>query len=88
MTRTVFMTPNGLPANGQVTTARDIAKLSIAYLRRFPESLAIHSLQSYTTSTTRTTMQTGCSQMSGGRRPQDRFRLCVGIQHYRYGQAG
>ena len=48
MTHTVFMTPNGLPANGQVTTARDISKLSMAYLRRFPESLAIHSMQSYT----------------------------------------
>ncbi|MEN6483589.1 MAG: serine hydrolase [Syntrophobacteraceae bacterium] len=48
MTRTVFMTPNGLPACGQVTTARDISKLSTAYLRRFPESLAIHSMQSYT----------------------------------------
>ncbi|SPF34945.1 Penicillin-binding protein 6. Serine peptidase. MEROPS family S11 [Syntrophobacter sp. SbD1] len=42
-----FMTPNGLPAEGQVTTARDIARLSSAYLHRFPESLAIHSMQSY-----------------------------------------
>lgn len=48
MTRSHFMTPNGLPAEGQLTTARDIAKLSVAYLRRFPESLAIHSMQSYT----------------------------------------
>ena len=47
MTRSRFMTPNGLPAAGQITTARDIAKLSIAYLHRFPESLAIHSMQSY-----------------------------------------
>ncbi len=48
MTRSRFMTPNGLPAPGQVTTARDIAKLSVAYLHRFPESLAIHSMQAYT----------------------------------------
>ncbi len=48
MTRSRFMTPNGLPAEGQVTTARDIARLSVAYLRRFPESLTIHSMQSYT----------------------------------------
>src|SRR5208337_2684064 len=47
MTRSRFMTPNGLPAAGQVTTARDIARLSIAYIHRFPESLAIHSMQSY-----------------------------------------
>ncbi|ABK19727.1 D-alanyl-D-alanine carboxypeptidase family protein [Syntrophobacter fumaroxidans] len=42
-----FMTPNGLPAKGQLTTARDIARLSIAYLRRFPDSLTIHSMQAY-----------------------------------------
>ncbi|MHC1729959.1 MAG: D-alanyl-D-alanine carboxypeptidase family protein [Syntrophobacteraceae bacterium] len=47
MTNSRFMTPNGLPATGQVTTARDISKLSIAYLRRFPESLTIHSMTAY-----------------------------------------
>ncbi len=47
MTRSHFMTPNGLPADGQVSTARDIARLSIAYIHRFPESLTIHSMQSY-----------------------------------------
>ncbi len=48
MSSSRFMTPNGLPADGQVTTARDISRLSVAYLRRFPESLAIHSMQSFT----------------------------------------
>ncbi len=43
-----FMTPNGLPAPGQLTTARDMAILSMAYLHRFPESLSIHSMTSYT----------------------------------------
>ena len=47
MTNSRFMTPNGLPAPGQFTTARDISKLSVAYLRRFPESLSIHSMQAY-----------------------------------------
>lgn len=47
MSRSHFMTPNGLPAAGQLTTARDISRLSIAYLHRFPESLAIHSMQAY-----------------------------------------
>jgi D-alanyl-D-alanine carboxypeptidase len=47
MTRSHFMTPNGLPAEGQVTTARDIATLSVAYIHRFPDSLNIHSMQSY-----------------------------------------
>ncbi len=43
-----FVNPNGLPARGQLTTARDVAKLSMAYLRRFPEALEIHSIQAYT----------------------------------------
>ncbi|MGH6815038.1 MAG: D-alanyl-D-alanine carboxypeptidase family protein, partial [Hyphomicrobiaceae bacterium] len=37
MTRTRFVNPNGLPAPGQVTTARDLAKLAHAVIRDFPE---------------------------------------------------
>lgn len=37
MTRTNFANPNGLPAPDQVTTARDLAKLSRAIAREFPE---------------------------------------------------
>ena len=48
MSRSVFKNPNGLPATGQVSTARDIAKLSASYLQRFPESLAIHSMTNHT----------------------------------------
>jgi D-alanyl-D-alanine carboxypeptidase (penicillin-binding protein 5/6) len=48
MTHSTFKTPNGLPAPGQYTTARDILMLSTDYLHRFPEALAIHSLPNYT----------------------------------------
>lgn len=48
MRSSLFLTPNGLPAKGQVTTASDIARLSMSYLMRFPESLNIHSMTSYT----------------------------------------
>jgi len=48
MTHSTFKTPNGLPAPGQYTTARDILMLSTDYLHRFPEALAIHSLLNYT----------------------------------------
>jgi D-alanyl-D-alanine carboxypeptidase len=37
MTRTTFANPNGLPAFGQVTTARDLAKLARAVASEFPE---------------------------------------------------
>jgi D-alanyl-D-alanine carboxypeptidase len=37
MTRTKFANPNGLPAPDQVTTARDLAKLSQAVVRDFPQ---------------------------------------------------
>ncbi|MBU1174605.1 MAG: D-alanyl-D-alanine carboxypeptidase [Alphaproteobacteria bacterium] len=37
MARTHFVNPNGLPVEGQVTTARDLAKLTMAVLNDFPE---------------------------------------------------
>lgn len=37
MERTHFVNPHGLPAPEQVTTARDLARLSIAVVRDFPE---------------------------------------------------
>ena len=48
MNRSFFKNPNGLPARGQFTTARDILILACDYLRRFPESLDLHSQQYYT----------------------------------------
>ena len=47
MNDTVFKNPNGMPADGQVTTARDMLKLSASYLRRFPQSLTFHSMTTY-----------------------------------------
>ncbi len=47
MVRTTFKTPNGLPADGQVTTARDMLKLARAYLKRFPQALEMHSTRNY-----------------------------------------
>ncbi len=43
-----FLNPHGLPAAGQVTTARDMATLATSYLRRFPQSLRFHSMTEYT----------------------------------------
>ncbi|NMC50979.1 MAG: D-alanyl-D-alanine carboxypeptidase, partial [Desulfovibrio sp.] len=43
MTSTTFETVNGLPSPGQYTTARDMMKLSVSYLKRFPQSLEHHS---------------------------------------------
>jgi D-alanyl-D-alanine carboxypeptidase len=37
MTQTHFVNPNGLPADAQVTTARDLAKLAIAVRQEFPQ---------------------------------------------------
>jgi len=48
MKHSYFMNPNGLPAKGQVSTARDILILSHAYIRDFPEALQLHSMQEYT----------------------------------------
>jgi len=48
MTRSFFKNPNGLPARGQFTTARDMLILACDYLQQFPESLNLHSQQYYT----------------------------------------
>ncbi len=47
MSKSRFMNPHGLPAEGQITTARDMGTLAVAYLRRFPESLRFHSMHDY-----------------------------------------
>ncbi len=47
MSHTTFLTPHGLPADGQITTARDMATLDTAYLQTFPESLRFHSMKEY-----------------------------------------
>lgn len=44
MTRTVFQNANGLPHPEQVTTARDLAKLSRAVLSDYPEHVALWSM--------------------------------------------
>lgn len=48
MTKSRFRNPSGLPAPDQLSTARDLAKLSMAYLRTFPESLSVHSMTTHT----------------------------------------
>ncbi|GAB7080762.1 serine hydrolase [Megalodesulfovibrio paquesii] len=48
MKDTVYKNPNGLPAAGQLTTARDQLVLAAAYLKRFPNALTIHSTRSIT----------------------------------------
>ena len=44
MTRTLFINPNGLPAPEQVTTARDLAKLTRAILTEYPQYTPMWSL--------------------------------------------
>ena len=48
MTHSRFMNPNGLPADGQLVTARDMLRLASAYLEQFPKALTIHSMQFFT----------------------------------------
>lgn len=49
MTSTTFKNPHGLPAQGQLTTARDMLRLAVSYIRRFPDTLqSIHCKTSFT----------------------------------------
>ncbi|NDY55803.1 D-alanyl-D-alanine carboxypeptidase [Desulfovibrio sulfodismutans] len=45
MSSTTFKNPNGMPAEGQLTTARDMLRLAKTYLERFPGALTIHSMK-------------------------------------------
>jgi D-alanyl-D-alanine carboxypeptidase len=44
MTRTKFANANGLPAQEQVTTARDLAKLAVAVVKDYPEHAALWAM--------------------------------------------
>ncbi|MEG2139247.1 MAG: D-alanyl-D-alanine carboxypeptidase family protein, partial [Bilophila sp.] len=46
MTNSTFKNPNGLPAKGQFTTARDMGRLSYQYLKTHPRALRYHRMQS------------------------------------------
>lgn len=43
MTETEFFNPHGLPAKGQITTARNMLFLARAYIKAYPHSLAYHN---------------------------------------------
>jgi D-alanyl-D-alanine carboxypeptidase (penicillin-binding protein 5/6) len=47
MTHTRFMTPDGLPADGQLTTVRDMATLDRAIIQDFPEILKYTSTKEF-----------------------------------------
>ncbi len=48
MTRTVFRNASGLPDSNQVTTARDMVRLSLAMRRDFPQYQHYFAMKSYT----------------------------------------
>jgi D-alanyl-D-alanine carboxypeptidase len=48
MFRTFFQNASGLPADGQVTTARDLAILATAFVRDFPQHYALFNQRSVT----------------------------------------
>ena len=43
MRATTFKNPTGLPAKGQLTTARDMMRLATAYLKRHPQARRVHA---------------------------------------------
>ncbi|OHV75576.1 D-alanyl-D-alanine carboxypeptidase family protein [Ensifer sp. LCM 4579] len=49
MTSSHFINPNGLPGQGQYTTARDLAVLAITLKREFPEYASYFALEGITT---------------------------------------
>jgi D-alanyl-D-alanine carboxypeptidase (penicillin-binding protein 5/6) len=48
LTNTTFKNANGLPAEGQCTSARDMAFLAYHYIRDYPQMLTLHSTLQFT----------------------------------------
>jgi len=48
LTNTAFKNSHGLPAEGQYTTAHDMALLAYHYLKEYPQALTIHSMLEFT----------------------------------------
>ena len=48
LTNTHFVNVHGLPADGQFTSARDMAILAYHYIKDYPQVLNLHSLQEFT----------------------------------------
>ena len=88
MTRTRFLTPDGLPADGQITTARDMATLDMAYLKAFPEALSFHSMKEYSLQQHPAIQSKSPSaQRPDDRRPENGIRRSVRIPSFRHLQA-
>jgi len=47
LTNTIFVNVHGLPADGQVTSARDMAILASHYIKDYPQVLNLHSMQEF-----------------------------------------
>jgi D-alanyl-D-alanine carboxypeptidase (penicillin-binding protein 5/6) len=48
LTNTTFVNVHGLPADGQFTSARDMAILAFHYIKDYPQVLNLHSIQEFT----------------------------------------
>jgi serine-type D-Ala-D-Ala carboxypeptidase (penicillin-binding protein 5/6) len=48
LTNTTFVNVHGLPAEGQFTSARDMAILASNYIKDYPDVLSLHSMQEFT----------------------------------------
>lgn len=48
LTHTTFVNAHGLPADGQFTSARDMAILAFHYIKDYPQVLNLHSMQEFT----------------------------------------
>lgn len=48
LVNTIFKNPHGLPADGQYTSARDMALLAYHYIKEYPQVITLHSKQTFT----------------------------------------
>ena len=88
MQHTWYQNASGLPDPSQRTTARDVARLSLALYHDFPREYRYFSTQEfYFRGDEINTHNHLLEWYPGRRRHQDRFRQCLGFQHRDLGGA-
>ena len=80
MSESNFVNPNGLPADGQITSARDLAILARALIREFPAIQFLLARPGDPVWPARgAQLQSAARPLSGHRRHEDRLYLCSGF---------
>lgn len=82
MSSSTFKTPNGLPAAGQYTTARDMARLGYVYLKNNPSAIQYHRVRVLKTGGGHNEQKPAARGLPRCRRPENRLGHGFRLQYH------